>query len=460
MKRQRAYLLPDVACPSERMDICISIPDDLGHILPFLAQLEHLANWYAWETDDDRTNDDVAACWREIFNSVRQSIDEHLGCGVDVAIKDIRLVDCVLEKQDAEDDTWTLVGSIADCVSAGIVDALADGTIPPSPFPEYPAPVTNDTNPSERDVACGIADFASDYLIEKFNDNLDAIEAAVGLGVSVAKIAADVVDAIAGWAPIVGGVIAAVKDVIEGSVTVTFSVIRASDTVDWRSDVKCILYNLLKDNGADFGADRSTVVDPFITDVKALTPAISPLFGRFMDGLDLKLFRKLAKISEDNEGECDDCDSWCVQFQYFVDDYGEYWTQIAGSFLSGTGYRQLGTVDLDCATYIYADLPAGTNITRVQATYNMNYTGGNAPSGGTPLVRGFSATAASGTVLFQVNDDRFGADYSSEWTGELDTVRSILVSRTVERHSDGYAIIKGALIAGTGPNPFEGVPTC
>jgi hypothetical protein len=458
-KRERAYLLPSVLSPVARREICISIPDDLGHILPFLAQLEHLANWYAWERNDAHDNDTVAAVWREIFDSVRQSIDEDTGC-CNMAIKDIRMVDCVIEKQNPDDDTWSVVGSVADCVVVGIDAAIADGTIPGAPYPDYASPVTNATNTTERDVACGIADFASDYLIEKFNDSLDAIEAAVGLGVSIAKIAADVVDAIAGWAPVVGGIISAVKDVIEGSVTVTFAVIRASDTVDWRADVKCILYTYLKENSADFGATRDTVVDPFITDVKALSPAISPLFGRFLDGLDLKLFRKLAKISEDNEGECDDCDSWCVEFLFATDDYSEYWTQTAGSYLAGTGYRQIGSVDPNCAVYIYTNLPSGTNITRVQATYNMNYTGGNAGSGGTALIRGWSGASVTGSVLFQVNDDRFGSDFSNEWDGELDTVASILVNRTTEAHSDAHATLIGVVIAGTGENPFPGVPLC
>lgn len=312
-KRTRAYLLPEVLCPTARLDICISIPDDLGHIMPFLAQIEFLANWYAWENDPDRSNDDVAACWREIFNQLRASIDERSGCGVATALQDIRLVDCVLEKQD-QDDVWSEVGSIADCVTAGIVGGIESGNVSGGDnYAWYAAPVTNDVNPTETDVACAIATFASDYLIEKFNDNLDQIEAAIGLGVSVAKIAADVADAVAGWAPIVGGIIAAVKDVIEGSVATTFAVIRASDTVEWRSDVKCTLYQRLKDNGADFGATFDPVVTPWIADVKALSPVISPLFGRWLEGLGIGLFRKLAKVSEDEVGECDDCELWCYE---------------------------------------------------------------------------------------------------------------------------------------------------
>ena len=322
-KRERAYLLPSVLSPVARREICISIPDDLGHILPFLAQLEHLANWYAWEKNDTHDNDTVAAVWREIFDDVRNSIDNELGCGT-MGLQDIRLANCVLEKQDNEGN-WTEVGSIADCVVAGIDAALSDGTIPPSPFPDYPFPTTNAVNTTLQDVACGVADFASDYLIEKFNDQLDAIEAAVGLGVSVAKIAADVVDAIAGWAPVVGGIISAVKDVIEGSVSTGFAVVRASDTVDWRSDVKCIFYTHLRENGANFGADRTVIVDAIITEIKALSPVISPLFGRFLDGLEFKLFKKLAKVAEDNEGECDDCTvNWCYEWDFTTGLHG--WT--------------------------------------------------------------------------------------------------------------------------------------
>ncbi|MCC7017842.1 MAG: hypothetical protein IT564_11635 [Rhodospirillales bacterium] len=322
MARQRAYLLPDVLCPSEKMGICIQIPDNLGHLLAFLAQIEHLANWYAWEKNETRDNVTVADCWREVFNDIRAKIDDNIRCSDVASLQEIRLVDCLLEKQD-EFGIWSEVGSIADCVSAGIADALADGTIPPSPYPDFPEPETNPVNPTADDVACGIADFMSDYLIEKFNDNLDLIEAGVNAGVATAKIAADVVDAIAGWAPIVGGIIAGVKDVIEGSVAVTFATIRASDTVDWRSNVKCDLYNRLRDNGGKIGTALSPVITGWIEDIKAYTEAISPLFGRWLEGIDLKGFLKWQKIAEDNEGECDDClINFCYDFDFTTSDGG------------------------------------------------------------------------------------------------------------------------------------------
>jgi len=93
-KRQRAYLLPDTACPTARREICIKIPDELGHLLPFLGQLEYLTHWYAWEDDGSGKNVETAACWRDVFDAVRANIDNQVGC----AEMDIRLQGCTLQK--------------------------------------------------------------------------------------------------------------------------------------------------------------------------------------------------------------------------------------------------------------------------------------------------------------------------------------------------------------------------
>lgn len=455
-KRQRAYLLPTVLSPVARREICISIPDDLGHILPFLAQIERLANWYAWETNDDHDNDTVAAVWREIFDSVRNSLDNDLGCGT-MGLQDIRLVDCVIEKQDDEGN-WSTVGSVADCVIAGINASLENGTIPPSPYPDYPAPATNDVNTTIRDVACGIADFTSDYLIEKFNDQLDAIEAAIGLGVSVAKIAADVVDAIAGWAPVVGGIIAAVKDVIEGSVTVTFAVIRASDTVEWRSDVKCIFYTALKENGANFGATRDEILEGIITEIKALAPAISPLFGRFLDGIDLKLFHKLAKISEDNEGECDDCDAWCYELDltatlptWLTIEYG---TQDATGIKSESGTLPrtdtTGTAYGALAGFIVT-MPAATTINTITVTANMQ----DSASADTRDFNTFYHTVlGSGDIDNATGVHNLVSTPDSEFTASETWTFRVGAGWSGGAFETGYHILTHLKMQGHGVNPF------
>lgn len=395
-KRERAYLLPDTLCPAERLDICISIPNNLGHIMPFLAQIERLANWYAWETNETRDNEIVAACWRNVFNAVRNSIDNQLGCGAVVGIQDVRMVDCVIEKQ-MPDDSWELVGSVADCVEVGIASAIADGTLQNSSDVIYAEPVTNATNPTMADVACGIADFMSEYLIEKFNDQLDLMEAAITAGVSIAKITADVVDAVAGWAPIVGGIIAAVKDVIEGSVALTFAVVRASDTVDWRSEVKCALLTRLRDNNGTIGADRTVVIDGWIADIKAMAEAISPLFGRFLDGLDYKAYRKWQKIAENNEGECDDCVyRWHHDFDFTTGAHG--WTAFDGrGTLSSEGWNALATGDtLTNRLYVILNIPEGAQLDGEVSTVTIS----NLYQNDNDVVRGKDGEDWTGTQVF------------------------------------------------------------
>lgn len=444
MKRQRAYLLPDVLCPAETLDICVSVPNNLGHLLAFLAQIEHLANWYAWEQNEARDNDTVAACWRTVFDDIRAKIDAHIGCGDVAGVQDLRLVDCILEKQDSEGN-WTTVGSIADCVIAGINTALSDGTIPPSPYPVYPEPTTNPTNPTELDVACGIADFTSNYLIEKFNDILDLIEAAVGAGVTIAKIAADVVDAVAGFAPIVGGVIAAVKDVIEGSIAVTFAIIHASDTVDWRSDVKCALYNRLHDNGATFGTELSPVVTGWISDVKAMSPAISPLFGRWLESLDIRAFQKWQKISEDNEGECDDCEiTWCYKFDFEVDSYG-FTVDTYGAYSPGVGWIATAAGG---GKAIILDKTFSPTINLKSIKVHLEST---VPSGG----NFYAGATGAVTITLWPDQPPYTGDYA--YTAGLSDVSSI---RIFPSANGAPAItIKSMTLVGFGDNPF-GADNC
>lgn len=401
MARQRAYLLPDVLCPTETLDICISIPNNLGHILPFLAQIEHLANWYAWERNETRDNATVADCWRVVFEAVRASIDGHLGCGDVSGIQDLRLSDCILEKQDSEGN-WTTVGSIADCVTAGIEDALSSGLIPPSPYPAFPSPATNEDNPTVAALSCGIADFMTEYLIDKFNDVLDLIEAGILAGATVAKIAADVVDAVIGFAPVVGGIVGAVKDVIEGSVSVTFAVIRASDTVDWHTDVKCDLYNRLYNNGGTIGTELAPVITGWIAYVKGLSPAISPLFGRFLEGIDIEAFRKWQKIAENNDGECDDCTlSWTHQFDFSTGQHGWYafndWADYAGGKWNGISRVESGTT-LE-TLYIALNIPEGADI----VGFNVTLTNTDVYQNTNDLFRGHDGENWTGSPTFTFN---------------------------------------------------------
>ena len=463
MTRQRAYLLPEVLCPETTLDICISIPNDLGHIMPFLAQIEYLANWYAWETNLDRDNDTVAACWRDIFNSVRSSIDNSLGCGTVSNVKDIRMVDCVIEKQDF-DDVWTAVGSVEDCVIAGISAAIENGTIGNSAYPAIPAPTTNATNTTERDVACGIADFTSNYLIEKWNDQLDLIEALASGGATIAKIAADVVSAVTGIGIIAGGAVDAIKDMVDGSIALTFAVIRAADTVEWRSAIKCIFYNHLKDHGANFGTTLDDVVKPIIADIASEGSTDSPILAKFLSAFALQAFQRLAKISEDNEGECDDCDSWCYELDltsplpsWITIEYG---TQEADGVKSQSGL--LPRTDTTGDAYgalagITITMPADGQIETIIVTANMQDSLTNADTrhfntfyhsvvgrGAIPNVNGTQVMESTPTSDFTMGES-FYFRVGAGWTGGSTDF--------------GYHTMQHIKFMGFGANPF-GADNC
>lgn len=309
-KKIRAYLLPENPNPVGYIPVCVEVPDDRMHLLAFLGQIDALSKWWNWERDEAHTAKVAAKRWEYVLSQVRASIDGQTGCAEMTTL--LRMsADCQdIEYSTDNGNTWQVLTNISDCISTGIQSALDAGTIAaPSNYPQWDEPEVNTTNTTVDAMSCGIADFTSNYLIEKFNDQLDLIEAGVQAGLTVAKIAADVVASVLRFTQVVGGAIDVAKDLIEGAIDVTFAVIRASDTVEWRSDVKCDLYCRLKENEGTFGTSRVPVVAGWTDYCASLTSiAISPLFARFLDAIDVAGFRRLAKIAENNAGECDDCE--------------------------------------------------------------------------------------------------------------------------------------------------------
>lgn len=116
MKKQfNGYLLPAVVDPSERISVCVPIPNDLNHLLAFLGQLDMLAYWWTWERDDAKTGTEVAQVWREIVAQVRAQLDVGEGCA-DMAF-DVRqnpLLPCKLEKTE-DGETWEEFADLQKC---------------------------------------------------------------------------------------------------------------------------------------------------------------------------------------------------------------------------------------------------------------------------------------------------------------------------------------------------------
>lgn len=151
---------------------------------------------------------------------------------------------------------------------------------------------------------------------------------------------------------------------------------------------------------------------------------------------------------------------WCYTWDFATGAYAPPWVLLGngGYYLAGTGYKGDHAHSIGALVYIYVNIPIGAIITEIDATWQMNYQGGNAGSGGTAIIRGFSAADIGGSTLFTVTDDRIGT-FSSQWTGSRNDIRSILISRSVQDHPDSFAIIKNVTIKGAGTNNF-GASNC
>lgn len=289
--------------------------------------------------------------------------------------------------------------------------------------PAWSEPQTNDVNDTTDKMACGIADFTTTYLIDKFNDQLDAIEAAVGLGVTVGKIAADVVAAVLGFTQVAAGAIDAIKDVVEGSINLTFAVIRASDTVEWRSDVKCDLYQRLKANDGTFGNDRDPVISGWVNFVKGRSESISPLFGRFLDAIDVQGVRRLAKIAENNEGECDDCtDTWEHTFDFTTGAHG--WTAYNGwATLQADGWHGVSLTQGEI-TYMNLYIQLNTAAFALDGVY-IEYTDTDVYGSTADMFRAWNEPDRQGNLVANYSDgtgDHTNRNHFAAGTDGLDAV--------------------------------------
>lgn len=267
-------------------------------------------------------------------------------CG-EMAIDDIRLTDCILEYH--MDGEWYTVGNITDCSAEALAAAQAAQTAAEnaqntantalSNAPVVTPPSTNATNDTTQKVACAVADFTITYIMDKWNDFLDQLKAGLIAAAAVARIVADLVNMVAQFTVIGDEAIDAVNEVVIGTTETIVQELQAQDTVEWRSAMKCHLYELLKPTSGSFGDTRSVVVDPMTQWIFDHSDMPQKSFLTIFWGLlAIQTFQRLSRIAQNNEGECDDCEvEWCHEFDFTTGEHG--WTiDTYGAYVAGVGF--------------------------------------------------------------------------------------------------------------------------
>lgn len=137
-KKRRAYLLPAENSPVDSLYVCVPVPYEMGHILAFLGQLDALGSAKIWENDEAHSALEIAQRWRIVAESVRSNIDNMIGCGGGMELRQNPDDPCQLQWRSSPAAEWSLAFDYGLCIppfAASIIESLAASAPPPeSPY--------------------------------------------------------------------------------------------------------------------------------------------------------------------------------------------------------------------------------------------------------------------------------------------------------------------------------------
>jgi len=121
---KRGYLLPANPLETERLYVCVPVPNDERHKQAFLAQIEALGYWYTWERDGAKTGRLAASVWRDIWEGVNAALYAEDGCGGGgMQIRVNPENECQLQTS-IDGTVWTLLYDTSDCIRGTVKGAL------------------------------------------------------------------------------------------------------------------------------------------------------------------------------------------------------------------------------------------------------------------------------------------------------------------------------------------------
>lgn len=210
-KVKHGYLKPEVINPPTRRCVTIYVPDDRFWWAAFWGQMSDLMNNWLWE-GDRATQEQIVSVWKDVYASARQSwLDGE--CTLPL---EFRVVSGIVEYRPDPSAAWTAIGEACPCE-------------PVTPSPQY-----NQNTGTFDQRACNIAVGLVDWIMEKFNDAIDQIEADADIIVSFDAIFAAMMPVYLG----ADALLDAINEVVEAGVNAA----RAFDTETHRDEMKRFLY--------------------------------------------------------------------------------------------------------------------------------------------------------------------------------------------------------------------------
>lgn len=331
------YELPAEINPPQ-VDVCVPVPNDRQHIRAFLAQLEELGKYWAWDKDPTKSlAKQAAAVWASIHLVVAHRFDEaDFGCGDDGCDGDDvgEILDGI---QVIKNQITTLDGRVRE-MKAEVRRLLYTGT-PTSVNPQAPGTTFDSTQPVASDqeadwraaaLCQGVRKFVYDTLYQYY---LATLALYGGAAASAAALAFLFGGPLAGM--IAGGTAAAIAGVLTAAVV---AAVEDQETID---EVVCDLVKAMRGRAIS-QANFAAAVDSLDAGTGNRAVIVGAL-KQFRNQIENYLFMidalgagyTAAQAGAENDC-CEDeitCEGW-IDFQSDGIAFGSLW---AGSLTAGQG---------------------------------------------------------------------------------------------------------------------------
>lgn len=378
-------------------------------------------------------------------------------CGVPMTIE-FQLNGCDLEWRLSSGDPWTNLGNV--CGADGAQGAQGVQGIQgiqgvQGETGQQGLPGTSDViqflplDPSKSDIErrCASAVNFSEWIFDRWNDQLDIVEAT--------NDAISAMDGIIAVMPVAYVIVDQVFDAINEFFEAGINVCRAWDTVAQREEFAADMYCLIADDGNLTTDEWEAYIDTFPSPC-----IINPPECAFQDYLrTLEPEAVVSRMRLSGYGDLSlvcgtfDC-TWTVTFLGGDGLDTDLDTIIWGTYDSVNDridgvYRNVASNDQRKEATIRFDFPEVTNITAISFQFNV------APDATVPIQYGVQIWNVFGNTILEQDLYDSSASGTISWTGSINTLQIAMQATTnADGGTSGHSYIQQITITGTGSNPF------
>ena len=301
-------------------------------------------------------------------------------------------------------------------------------------------PVAIDSSQTDAAIRCAIAEGLTEWIFERFNDTLDAIEASADL--------VSAIDTILVIFPPAYLIADSITDTINEIVEAGINALRAWDTVGKREDTAQLLYCRMTD-AAPYLTESQW--NAFVSEIQSNLADPDGAFEDFCGTLDWQGVYQRASIESYNTGNCaqfDPCATeWCWEWDLTSSANG--FTNAVGyqvTWETGQGFKGADTNNLD-RVFITKAFGLSADLTRIEFDISNN----PAASLAVWICQGTNQINCS-----FISTDFQGTTISKDVNG---TYTQLALGAETSPQTDFWGYITAVRVYGEGTNPF-GTSNC